>query len=145
MLHLMSISFKKPCTFVTTHLYFSDTTHDVADLGPVAGSNLGLLDTRIFVLDLKHLLIRNFKNRLKTLDYEGNLGNASGFFIVGFQPLSVNLTYDESTQLIAGNRTLRQKLYIEAMQKGKHLKYPAYADDNDPVPIFMSPTDILLE
>ena len=133
--------------YVTTHLYFSDTTHNVAEIGFVAGSAGVLYGTQIFVLDLNHLLIRNFINRLDVLDDDGKLGNASGFFIVGFQPLSKNLTYGESAKLMYGNgsRALRQQLYIEAMQKGKHLKYPAYADDNDPVPIFMSPTDILLE
>ena len=102
--------------------------------------------TKIYALDLNHLLIKNFINRLDLLDENGN-GEAKGYFIVGYQSLSVNLTYDDTAvgNVLMNDRKMRQQLFVEAEQKGKYVKYPNYADIDDPVQPFNNPTDIILE
>ena len=102
--------------------------------------------TKIYALDLNHLLIRNFRNSLELLDKNGN-GEAKGYFIVGYQPLSTNLRANDSAVVsnVLMDEKTRKNLFIEAEQKGKYVRYPNYADINDPVRPFSSPMDIILE
>ena len=72
------------------------------------------------------------------------MGEANGYFIIGFQ-------HDFSSDISGYNRdfmmneTWRQELFIEAKKKGEFIKYPNYADINDPVPEFKIENDIILE
>ena len=102
--------------------------------------------TKIYALDLNHLIIKNFVNRLDVLN-ENEKGEAKGYFIVGYQSLSVNLTYNDTAggNVLMNDRKMRQNLFVEAEQKGKYVKYPNYADLDDPVKPFNNPTDIILE
>ena len=121
-----------------------DTTHNLAKVGKLHAQDWrATMDTNVFALDLNHLLIRNFRNKLDLLQVDSTF-EANGCFVIGFEPLSVALDKEHATYELQ-TEDQRHTLFIEATQKGKYIKYPKYGGDNDPVPEFGDATDIVLE
>jgi hypothetical protein len=110
----------------------------------MASKNSSLLDGEVFLLDENHLLVHDFKNDLK----DSYPGLENGYFIVGFESFSVSLNYNDSS-LEFYNETSRQELFHEANKTGKYLKYPDYAEEDEPMPTFeagpLIRNDIILE
>ena len=122
-----------------------DTTHNLAKVGKLHAQDWrATMDTNVFALDLNHLLIRNFRNKLDLLQLDSTW-EAKGYFVIGFEPLSVTLDSEMDGYNKLDEPDKRRDLFIEATQKGKYIKYPKYAGDNDPVPELSDATDIVLE
>ena len=88
----------------------------------------------VYLLDENLLLVHDFTNDVrKSKFYKPGLEN--GHFVVGFESFSVSL-YRNSPYNVLGNETTRQELFDEANEKGSYIKYPNYAKEDEPMPIF---------
>ena len=119
-----------------------DTAHNLTRLGVMSVTNLRT-SQKVYILDSKHLLIRNFDNGVNRFKDIFDDETVKGYFIIGDQPLSKTLR-GYNPELMA-SEVFRKELFNEAKKKGKYLKYPSYGADDRPVPEFSSPTDIVLE
>ena len=104
------------------------TFHDLHEhyRGPVYGE--------VFLLDENLLLVHDFTNDVHKSNF--NIpGLENGHFIVGFESFSISLDLNTPKDAL-WNKTTRQKLFVEANKKGSYIKYPNYATEDEPMPLF---------